>query len=211
MKKTFFLLPVTILIIAFTFSSCNDTTKPEVTVADAKVTGSDHLRMYFEGLHPMDQMKVFHSLPASLKYELFSNHWNNQMAKAAKQEQKNFIKALIDHLKPEYYSNPDLFEKEAAGWFRQQAAAGLKVFEHDSARLRSVMVEIGGDTTAKRMIKAGDVEDCNCSTKDDWCVKGRTCRTGVCIVTKSGCGGGWLSPCDGLCIWNVFGAEKETK
>ncbi|NOR64460.1 MAG: bacteriocin fulvocin C-related protein [Candidatus Scalindua sp.] len=160
----------------------------------------DYLRMFFEKLHPNDQRSIFNGLPSETKYALFNNHWQTQLNMADNQKEKEFIQDLINHLKPAYYADTELFNSEGAEFFSRQFEVGLTVYQNDPSRVSSILNEIGGDSQAEILIAAEEQQDCECNVVDGWCVFGKCAFFDDCKVTLTGCGNGWLWPCDGMCL-----------
>ena len=178
--------------------SCGNNVEP----ADVKVEYSsiDHLRMFFENLHPNDQRSVFGGLPSELQYAMINSHWTNQLSMTDNKNEQEFIQDLLDHLKPAYYADSALFESEGAEYFGKQIEVGLTVYQDDSSKLSSILLQVGGDTQAEISIAAAALPDCECNIAHDLCVFG-DCGTFDCkILTGWGCGPGYLYSCDGMCL-----------
>jgi hypothetical protein len=198
MKKHFyFCMTVIMIVVSTSFFSCNEKSEP-VIVATASATGNiDHLRLFFEGLHPSDQVRMFNGFPAQLKFSLIDSHLRSKLKDAKNDDERNFIQSLIDHLKPEYYSDSLALQKDMP-WFAAQKDLGLKAFKNDTARLVEVLYNIGGDRAAKPLVDDPSQENCECYTKDDYCVFG-DCEKIGCEEFLTGCGTFGAFPCDGMC------------
>lgn len=185
------------VLVLFLLVSCNYNKEPVKNVI-VEHSSIDYLRMFFEKLHPNDQRSIFNGLPSETKYALFNNHWKNQLSMTDNQNEKEFIQDLINHLKPVYYADTELFYSEGAEYFEKQFEVGLTVYQNDYSKVSSILMKIGGDTQAEPFILAAAMPDCECNIADGWCFFG-DCGVFDCKVSLNGCGNGWLWPCDGMC------------
>lgn len=204
--KTQFSKFQTILSLALIFSlivSCNNYKKPaneEPTTIVVEHSSIDHLRMFFEKLHPNDQRVVFNMLPAEMKYALVDNHWNNQLGMANSQQEKDFIKGLISHLKPIYYSDTAAYQNQGSAFYTMQADVGLAAFNNDSTKVASILFQVGGDSQANIVIAAVGDPDCECNIKKGFCTFFGECGAFDCKTSLWGCGPGFLEQCNGMCL-----------
>lgn len=197
-----------ITLIMIFFISCNYNKKPvneETKPIDVEYSGIDHLRMFFETLHPNDQRKVFNALPYQWKYALFNNHLNHQLSMVTSEDQKNYIQDLINHLNPIYYSDTAIYQRDGAEYFNNQLDPGLLAFQNDTARVASILYEIGGDTQAEIMMAVAGQPDCECNIKKGYCTFFGNCGAFDCTKSIAGCGPAFLERCDGMCL--MFSAE----
>lgn len=209
---------IAVIIASLFVIACNDESKPTENSSEQKTdtakvrTGSgsaDHLLMYFQGLHPKDQTKFFKGLPPEMKHALWMGHWKNSLTSAKNDGEKTFIQDMIDHLKPAYYSDTALYQKEGAGFFDGQRAKALNVLGNDTMRVVDLLYRIGGDENAVRLTAKLAQEDCECNIKKDWCIPGWTCGAADCKTDWWGCGPGFLERCDGLCLYNEDGPSTK--
>lgn len=182
-------------------TSCGNKNEPYSKPAHVVVeqTSIDNLRLFFEKLHPNDQLNVFQGLPFELKYALVNNHWETQLLVAENHDEKEFIQSLIDHLKPAYYDDTALFNKEGAQYFKSQSKIALALYHNDKSKVYSILHKIGGDSEAAIYIATEEKEDCECNVADGRCFFGTCAFFDNCKVTINGCGNAWLWPCDGMC------------
>ncbi len=189
-------------LIIFLVVSCKNYNKPAIEESTVIIEHSniDHLRMFFEKLHPNDQRAIFNMLPSEMKYALVNNHWNRQLQMTNNQNEKAFIQDLIDHLKPIYYKDTAVYQNQGAAFFGNQADAGLAAFQNDSAKVVSILFQIGGDAHANTIIAAVGDPSCECNIKKGWCSFFGNCGTFDCTTSVAGCGPGFLESCNGMCI-----------
>jgi hypothetical protein len=176
--------------------SCNK--KSDHAFESANYKQIDHLRIYFEGLHPNDQHSVFNGLPSEIKYALFDSHLKSEFNNTDKSNEMAYILGLIDNLKPIYYKDTAVFNREGAPYFKAQINEGLRIFNNDSAKVASILYQIKGDADADIMV-AWEKPNCECNLSISLCVFG-TCGVFDCTVSVGGCGPVWAMPCDGMCL-----------
>lgn len=187
----------------FIIVACNDEkvdTESKEPTAQTSTGNMDHLRMYFEGLHPADQRAFFSGLPAEMKHALVKSHWQHQLSAVKKEEEKNFIQGLINSLKPEYYKDSGLYQKEGAPFYDDQARKAFALFGNDTARVVDLLYKVGGNDKAARVIAVAGMPDCECNIPKGYCTFFGNCGTFDCKTDWWGCGPGFLEKCDGMCL-----------
>ena len=199
--KTSFFKKVFIVGFVLALGGCCDCPEEPVEppVTPVEYSAADHLRMYFETLHPKDQRAMFRQMPYQTKYALMSSHLNNRLSLAEGDEEVGYIQGIIDFLKPEHYMDTALMSAEGMEFLSGTAERGLEVYEGNKERLSEVLYKIGGDENADIIIAVWQKPDCECNMAIDLCVFG-DCGPFDCTVSVGGCGPVWAMPCDGMCL-----------
>lgn len=178
--------------------NCPEATETE-PAKQIEYSSADHLRMYFETLHPKDQHALFAEMPYQTRYSLVDSHLKNRLAMAEGDREVNYIQGIIDYLKPEHYKDAAMLDAEGMAFLKSIAEHGMEVYGGDKERLSEVLYEIGGDQNAEVVIAVWQKPDCECNMAIDLCVFG-DCGVFDCKPSVGGCGPVWAMPCDGMCL-----------
>lgn len=213
MKKIIFysLMPF-LMAVCFLFS-CDKKTKTEFepVLRDRKTSFNSenaNITQMRQDLLSFDlniQKQLFNSLPPEKKAML----WDDKLSQVLSENNfSTYQKALIEDLKRQINENIYVVGSDEEVAFKDVflvqwtvKAKGQFVFDELMA-----IITLLDDYHQNKIIVGGGTgdryDDCECSTKSDWCNFGMTCRIKNCNDSAHGCGTLWTFACRGMCGWN---------
>ena len=213
MKKMVLSFTMALVISGITLFSCkkNDSKDAESTVIKGKNSfdsNNPDITSMRQELVLFDlnvQKQIFNSLSAEKKALL----WHDKIVQVLKTNKfSNYQTQLLEELNNQI--SKDLYEvgSDKEQDFKEnfhpvwiEKAKGQFVFDE----LMMIVFLLDDFDQNKIIIGGGSgdrYDDCECSTKSDWCTFGRSCRMQNCNDSAHGCGTLWTYACRGMCNWN---------
>lgn len=205
MRKSIIILLVNIVILGFNFTVSLSQTTVQGQTQSAVEQEASKLYSDLSLLSVSERKQLYIDLTPELKSELWKVQLRLYLLKNSDltNQQKKAIEEAIIFIKPQFYKiAPDStdWEEKVNKPVQLLEKRILEVFPREA--VREFLTNLGGSKSQASLNPSplAAPENCDCSSRSDWCGEGTSCEnTSECRITQF-CGTLGLYICNGVCV-----------